>query len=149
MLTFIATMMVQAQNEYSTLVIETKAGTTMELSLQKKPRVVHCDNNLMVGEISYAYEEVRKFYFKPYDPTSIEAPIAEDTIRIAMLDQSKVLINGVGGADKVRLYTLDGRYVITESSMNGNVLSVSLDNLTPGTYILNIDDKQSFKLLKR
>ena len=39
MLTFIATMMVQAQNEYSTLVIETKAGTTMELSLQKKPRV--------------------------------------------------------------------------------------------------------------
>ena len=59
------------------------------------------------------------------------------------------MINGVGGADKVRLYTLDGRYVITESSMNGNVLSVSLDNLTPGTYILNIDDKQSFKLLKR
>lgn len=153
MFAFVATMAIQAQNEFSTLVIETKAGTTLELSLQKKPQVdvsnqefiIRCGNEVT----SYIHEAVRKFYFKPYDPTSIEAPVTEGTIRVVMLDPSKVVISGVGESAKVQLYTLNGQNVTAETSMSDNVLTVSLDALTPGTYILNIDNKQSIKLLKR
>ncbi len=153
MLAFVATMAVQAQNEFSTLVIETKAGTTLELSLQKKPQVdvsnqefiIRCGNEVT----SYVHEAVRKFYFKPYDPTSIKLPVAEGIIRVVMLDQSKVVICGVSESAKVQLYTLHGQNVTAETSTSGNVLTISLDALTPGAYILNIDNKQSIKLLKR
>ena len=147
------TVTTQAQSDYSTLVVETKSGTTLELSLQKKPQVGIGINtfSIICGDevTSYIHEEVRKFYFKPYSATSIDTPVAKNTIRIVMHNQSKVVIDGVSEQSKVRLYTLDGQALPVVSSTSDNQLTVSLDELTPGTYILNIDNKQTFKLLKR
>ncbi len=147
------TVTTQAQSDYSTLVVETKSGSTLELSLQKKPQVSINGTEFVItcGDeaTSYIHEAVRKFYFKPYSATNIDTPVAENTIRIIMHNQSKVVVSGISKAEKVRLYTLDGRAVPVVSSTNDNVLTVSLDELTPGTYILNIDNKQTFKLLKR
>lgn len=145
---------VQGQNEYSTLVVETKSGTTLEVSLQKSPNVFVSNKEFTIvcgDEVTgYVHDEVRKFYFKPYDSkTGIEVPVAANTIRIAWLDESKVIISGISEVGKVRLYTLDGRSVAADTSTSGEVTTISLDGLVPDTYILNIDDKQSFKLLKR
>ena len=147
------TVTTQAQSDYSTLVVETKSGTKLEISLQKKPEVSINNKEFIIysgDEVtSYIYEAVRKFYFKPYSATNIDAPVAKNTIRIVMHNQSKVVIDGVGEQSKVRLYSLNGQALPVVSSTSNNVLTVSLDELTPGTYILNIDNKQTFKLLKR
>lgn len=147
------TVTTQAQSDYSTLVVETKSGTKLEISLQKKPEVSINDKEFIIysGDqvTSYIHEAVRKFYFKPYSATNIDAPVAKNTIRIVMHNQSKVVIDGVGEQSKVRLYSLNGQALPVVSSTSNNVLTVSLDELTPGTYILNIDNKQTFKLLKR
>lgn len=152
MLIFAGSAMMQAQNEYSTLVVETKAGTTLQVSLKKKPQVQVSDKEFTIAYggkvVGYVHEEVRKFYFKPYDPSSIEAPVAGNVIRIAYLDDSKVTINGVDATDKVRLYTLDGRSVAASYQVDGAAITVSIEALEPGTYILNVDNKQSFKILK-
>ncbi len=151
-LVFMAVSM-QAQNEYSTLVMELHGGAKLELSLQKKPQVQVTDKEFVIvcgnDVTSYVHAKVRKFYFKPYDPTGVEEVVAENVIRVSYLDQSKVIISGITDASKVRLYTLDGRYVAASTSADEQTITVSLDALTPGTYILNIDNKQSFKLLKR
>ena len=151
-LVFVAVTM-QAQNEYSTLVVELHSGTKLQLSLQKKPEVKVSDKEFVIlcgGDVtSYVHEKVRKFYFKPYDPTGVEEVVAENVIRVTYLDQSKVTISGIADASKVRLYTLDGRNAAASTSADEQTITVSLDALTPGTYILNIDNKQSFKLLKR
>lgn len=154
MLALTATVVVQAQNEYSTLVVETQSGTTLEVSLREKPQVHVTDKEFVItcgSEVTgYVHDEVRKFYFKPYDPkTAVEAPVAANTIRIAWLDESKVTVSGISETDKVRMYTLDGRSVVAETLVSEEVITVSLGGLAPGTYILNIDNKQSFKLLKR
>lgn len=152
MLALTATATVQAQNEYSTLVVETKSGTTLEVSLREKPQVQITSKEFLVcgSEVTgYVHDEVRKFYIKPYDPTVIEAPVAANTIRIVWLDESKVTVSGISETDKVRLYTLDGRNMTADISTKSTEITVSLDGLAPGTYILNINDKQSFKLLKR
>jgi hypothetical protein len=147
------TVTTQAQSDYSTLVVETKSGTKLEISLQKKPEVSINDKEFIIysGDqvTSYIHEAVRKFYFKPYSATNIDAPVAKNTIRIVMHNQSKVVIDGVGEQSKVRLYSLNGQALPVVSSTSDNVLTVSLEELTPGTYILNIDNKQTFKLLKR
>ncbi len=149
----VATMTIKANNEYSTLVVETKSGTTLEFFLKERPHVGINSKNFVItcGEevTNYVHEEVRKFYFKPYSATNIEAPVTKNTIRISMLDQSKVVISGVKEPSKVRMYTLDGKSIAIETSTNDDTLTVSLDALTPGTYILNIDNIQTFKLLKR
>lgn len=151
-LVFVA-MTTQAQNEYSKLVVETQGGTSLELSLSKKPQVQVTDKEFIIvcgnDVTSYVHEKVRKFYFKPYDPTGVEEVVAENVIRVTYLDQSKVTISGIADASKVRLYTLDGRNAAASTSANEQTITVSLDALTPGTYILNIDNKQTFKLLKR
>lgn len=67
---------VQGQNEYSTLVVETKSGTTLEVSLQKSPNVFVSNKEFTIvcgDEVTgYVHDEVRKFYFKPYDSKTFE-----------------------------------------------------------------------------
>lgn len=142
-----------AQYEYSTLVVETKSGDTFEISLSKKPQVIFGVKELTFtcGEevTGYVYDEVRKLHFKPYDPTGIAAVEEECVIRIECIDQSRVVISGVDSSDQVKLYALDGRSIAAVAETTDKVLTVSLNELTPGTYILNIGNKQSFKLLRR
>ena len=152
-LALVATMTTQANNDYSTLVVETKSGTTLELSLQKKPKVQISETEFIIyfdnKAEGYVHEEVRKFYFKPYNATNIEAPVEKNTIRVSMIDQTKVVISGVSESSKVRLFTMDGKAMKIEAAGNNDEITVSLDALAPGTYLLNIDNKQTFKLLKR
>lgn len=154
MLILAAKMGAWAQSEYSTLVIETKSGDTFEMWLRWKPEV-HFNATGMTftcGEelTGYLYDEVSKFYFNLYDPvTAIAAPKADGIVRIICLDQSKVVISGIDELDAVRLYDLNGRSIVADTMADGNALTVSLDELAAGTYILNIGNKQSFKILKR
>lgn len=145
--------MVNAQNEYSTIVVETRSGTTLELSLRQKPEVIVSEKEFIIscGDniTSYLHEEVRKFYFKPYTPTEIERTTKEQVIRIEYLDDSKIVISGTMGTEKVRLYTLNGQNINSQSINNGERLTISLSSLPSGTYILNIDNRQSFKILKQ
>ena len=149
----VARLAAWAGGPFSTLVVETKSGTTYEVSLRKKPQVKMGEKELSIvcGDkvTGYIYEEVTKMYFKPYDPTGIATMEDERVIRIVYVDQSEVVVAGVESADMVNLYGLDGRRVAAEPVAEGGVLKLSLESLTPGTYILNIGNKQSFKLLKR
>lgn len=153
MLSLAAIVTMEAQNEYSTLVVETKGGKTLEVSLKQKPSVSVSDKEFIItwGDkvTGYVHDEVSKFYFKPYDPACIDEPVAENVIRVLYLDPSKVVVSGVDNAKQVNLYTLDGRKVAARAEQEGTNLTVSLDGLAPGTYILNIGNVQSFKLLKR
>ena len=153
MLTFWGISMVQAQNEYSTIVVETRSGTTLELSLRQKPEVIVSEKEFIIScgdnVTSYLHEEVRKFYFKPYTPTEIERTTNEQVIRIEYLDDSKIVISGITEAEKVCLYTLNGQNIDFQPINNGDRLTIPLSSLPSGTYILNIDNRQSFKILKR
>lgn len=143
-----------AQCEYSTLVVETKSGEKFEFWLYEKPRV-KVDSEKMTftcgKEVTgYVLDEVSKMYFLPYDPTTgIETPVSEDVIRVVYVNQSEIVVSGVKEADAVRLYTLDGHCVSVVSAEADGTLTVSLETLEAGTYILNIGNKQSFKFLKR
>ena len=144
---------VWANSEYSTLVVETKSGDTFEISLREKPQVKMGEKEIsfVCGDdiTGYIYDEVTKIFFKPYDPTGITTVEDERVIRIVYVNQSEVVVSGVESTDMVNLYGLDGRRIAANPAVNDGVLTLSLEQLTAGTYILNIGNKQSFKLLKR
>lgn len=149
----LAAMTMQAQDEYSTLVVETMEGTKLEISLQKAPKVQMTDNAFIItcGEeiIGYTYGEVRKYYFKLSKYVSVEPVADERTIRVTFVDNATVVISGVDNPEVIRLYTLDGSRVAPQVEVAEGVITVSLSALDAGFYILNIDNEQSFKLLKR
>ena len=149
----LAAMTVQAQDEYSTLVVETMEGTKLEISLQKAPKVQMTDNAFIItcGEeiIGYTYGEVRKYYFKLSKYVNVEPVADERTIRVTFVDNATVVISGVDNPEVIRLYTLNGARVVPQVEVVEGVITVSLSALDAGFYILNIDNEQSFKLLKR
>lgn len=155
LLFFLATKLCAwAQCEYSTLVVETKSGKKFEFWLYEKPhvKVDNTEITFTCGEkvTGYVYDEVSKMYFLPYDATTgIETPVSEDVIRVVYVDQSEIVVSGVEQTDEVRLYTLDGHRVMAVAAEADSTLTVSVEALEPGTYILNIGNKQSFKFLKR
>ena len=153
MVAFFARLCTWAQGGYSTLVVETKSGDKFEISLQKRP-LVHVGRDeisFTCGEevTGYLYDEVSKVYFKPYDATGIAMPTSDNVIRIVHVNQSEVVVVGINDVDDIRLHALDGRSIMVEPVVTDGILTLSLENLLPGTYILNIGNKQSFKLLRR
>ena len=143
-----------AQSEYSTLVVKTKSGQTLEVWLKHKPQVKVTDTELVItcgDEVTgYIHDEIDKFYFIAYDAeTGVDEPMAENVVRITYLDESKVVVSGVNELQGVVLYGLDGRRIAAETEFEDDSVSVSLASLLPGTYILRISESTSFKLLKR
>lgn len=142
-----------AQDEYSTLVIETTEGAKLEISLHQKPEVKMTEEKLTIicGEeiVGYTYGEVRKFYFiVPQSDVDVTAPVAEETIRIEYRNYTAT-IYGVDNPANIQLYALGGKRITAATHGDGSAITVSLSSLAPGIYILDIDGKQSFKLLKR
>lgn len=142
-----------AQNEFSTLVVETTEGAKLEISLQQKPEVKMTEENLTIicGEevTGYTYGEIRKFYFiTPNNGVGIAVPTDERVIRIEYRDYTAT-IHGVDNPANIQLYALGGKRIAAATSSDGTAVTVSLSSLAPGIYILDIDGKQSFKLLKR
>ena len=126
--------------------IETTEGAKLEISLQQKPKVKMTEEKLTIicGEeiVGYTYGEVRKFYFiVPQSDVDVTAPVAEETIRIEYRNYTAT-IYGVDNPANIQLYALGGKRITA-------AITVSLSSLAPGIYILDIDGKQSFKLLKR
>ena len=152
LLAFIA-IAVQANDEYSTLVIETMEGTKFEISLQKKPKVQLTDDKFIITcgkEITgYTYGEIRKFFFKLSGNLEVNPSADDRIIRVTFVDNTTVTISGIDNPEVIRLYTLDGSPAKPRVEVNDAIVTVSLSTLDAGIYILNIDNKQTFKLLKR
>lgn len=154
LLAFGAANALQAQDEYSTLVVETTEGTRLEISLEKKPEVKMTAGEFVItcGEeiTGYTYGQVRKFYFiTPQGNVGIASPtVNEDVIHIEYRDHTAT-IHGVNNPEGIQLYTANGKRIAAATSSDGTAITVSLSSLAPGMYILDIDGKQSFKLLKR
>ena len=152
LLAFIA-IAVQANDEYSTLVIETMEGTKFEISLQKKPKVQLTDDKFIITcgkEITgYTYGEIRKFFFKLSENLEVKPSADDRIIRVTFVDNTTVTISGIDNPEVIRLYILDGSPAKPRVEVNDAIVTVSLSTLDAGIYILNIDNKQTFKLLKR
>ena len=163
LLAFIA-IAVQANDEYSTLVIETMEGTKFEISLQKKPKVQLDGQEIFslydIGDdkfvitcgkeiTGYTYGEIRKFFFKLSGNLDVKPSADDRIIRVTFVDNTTVTISGIDNPEVIRLYTLDGSPATPRVEVNDAIVTVSLSTLDAGIYILNIDNKQTFKLMKR
>lgn len=114
------------------------------ISLPTIQKITFANGNCVVtttsGEYTYPLSEIKKMYFSVEDPTAIEA-LPQETKNLQYKD-GKLKVEGDG---MLRIYGANGALVQMANVKKG--ANISLSNLKPGMYIVNMGDK-TIKLTK-
>ena len=114
------------------------------ISLPTIQKITFANGNCVVtttsGEYTYPLSEIKKMYFSVEDPTAIE-DLPQETKNLQYKD-GKLKVEGDG---MLRIYAANGALVQMANVKNG--ANISLSNLKPGMYIVNMGDK-TIKLTK-
>ncbi|MBR6320057.1 MAG: hypothetical protein IKR50_06445 [Prevotella sp.] len=134
------------------LVIEFRSGDTSTFVLSQKPEINFSNHllHLSVYDSNNDFEiaDVAQFYFAE-ETQGVEEVKKNGTIRIAYSSNDKVIVEGLSATDHLRLYSLEGiQYAGRVSVADGSAV-VSLQSLPKGTYLINIKDKQTLKVLRK
>lgn len=147
-----APISVSASEPEETLVLELKDGTKEYFFLNDKPVIYFNGETLKfkTDDFSTDLENISSFSFKSLDRevvTSVDAFKTEKQVTITYTDGKSVLIQGISIKD-VRVYTTDGRLAKAEITNLDGAVSVNLQTLKSGIYIIKTN-KQSFKINKK
>ena len=150
-----------AQDMTYVLVVELKDGNATKFSLLNQPTISAEGNEIRIttddsfkenGDISYfacPINNIKKYYFIEEDATAInDANTDKQEVKVTYIDGQNVVISGLANTDKPALYSIDGRKVEDFASEGGQA-NISLAKLPAGVYVVNINSKQSFKIMKR
>ena len=99
----------------------------------------------------YATDSIANYTFADI-ATSIKEVNATETVEdlyVKFVDGVNVHIRGINPNAIVRVYSLNGQLQGPDMEYLPNGVNISLSSLPTGTYIINIDNKKSFKVLKR
>ena len=114
------------------------------ISLPTIQKITFANGNCVLtttsGEYTYPLSEIKKMYFSVEDPTAIEA-LPQETKNLQYKD-GKLKVEGDG---MLRIYGANGALVQMANVKKG--ANISLSNLKPGLYIVNMGDK-TIKLSK-
>ncbi|MBR1902596.1 MAG: T9SS type A sorting domain-containing protein [Bacteroidaceae bacterium] len=114
------------------------------ISLPTIQKITFANGNCVVattaGEYTYPLSEIKKMYFSVEDPTAIEALPGE--AENLQYKDGKLKVDGDG---MLRIYGSNGALVQMANVKKG--ANISLGNLKPGLYIVNMGNK-TIKLTK-
>ncbi len=135
------------------LIVELTDGTSAKYALTDKPVISHKGNDVQITSnllsATYSIDAVKKYRFEVGEVTGIEAAEAMEMFAVEYTDGETVRISGAGKNPRVSVFSMDARKVSAEVSDNEGQIAVSLTNLPSGVYIVNVNGKQSFKVVRK
>lgn len=103
-------------------------------------------------ETSYNIDSIAEYTFVDIE-TGIEDVKEDKTmspgLEISYLNNEEVIVKGIAGNAKARVYALSGQPVKAEVSHTEGCMTISLISLPAGSYIIYINKEKSFKVLKK
>lgn len=138
-----------ADAEPKVLVLKFADATTADFLFADTPVITFGDGKVVVsstnGQAEYDEAQVVEYYFAE-TPTGItENTVGQLSLRYT--DNTHVTVSGTR-ATQAQLYDLSGRLVKSQPVSGGSV-SVDLSGCAQGTYILNLVNDHSFKIIKK
>ena len=135
--------------EQKALVVELQDGSKSLFVLSEKPEMTfanHVLKILMSGKSTdYEIYRVKQFYFD--DSTNRISPLMANEFHIVSQSSEKITVEGIGENDQVGLYSVNGMELKNRVSVGKNQADISLARLPKGTYIINVSNKKSFKIV--
>jgi len=135
------------------LVVSLRTNMTVEFILSESPTVKFLKDSINIVSTSlsgqYAYDNVRNLHFEEKDLTGIQnTQVSENTLRVIYAGTNTYIIAGLTANDKVRLFNLSGQVIKTPADQDGAV-TITLQDLAAGAYIINVAGKHAFKVIKK
>jgi len=135
--------------EQSTLVITGTDGKRTCVNLNERPIAIVNNGELIVktsaATFSYSLADVARFTYEPAT-SGLPESIRED-LNI-FFDNDILTATGLRCGAEIRVYSISGIAVREATASDSRHASLSLSDLRPGIYIVEIDS-QSFKILKK
>ena len=115
------------------------------LSAEVSPMLRFKDGKMVVNEDTYEFTDIKNFYISEEDdPNAIEKVLAKHNVTFKA---NTVVINS-DSVNILKVYTLDGVEVKVPVEKSESVISVNLNGLKRGTYLISTGDS-SLKVLKK
>ena len=138
---FVSTKAVSQNN--ATLVLHHADGTTTDVALYLKPRVVF-DGDLVritstVLDMEYPKSNILRFSYTGKG-SSISNPQSEASFT---RDGDRLIFHGIGSTDKVAVYNSDGIRVPVQLSATSDGVTLSISSIPKGVYVLSVNGKTS------
>lgn len=136
------------------LVIELNNSKKHSYSLEEKP-VISFNNDKLVIEtdnikLDYLIDDIAKYYFSEAAETDVEdIKYDVNNIHFTYTNPDFLLIEGVTGNENVLVYEINGRTCPVDILKSDNCIKVQLNTLPNGLYIINVDNKHSFKIIRK
>ena len=154
------TMIVGAMaEERSTLFVHLKDGTIVQFTLPVQKPVVSFTRGMMKvafqenGDedyVSFERDQVENLTIGTTDATAIEDVKSDECQRISfnLTSAGVVRVGGLQPSDRLQVFSIDGKSVSAVMSRNDGEATVDLTQQPRGIYIVSVNQRFSFKLMK-
>ena len=133
------------------LIVHLKNGTKQTFMLSSRPNVSFESERFVISQeasnVEFSCENVVRFSFADKNSSDIRG-LQQDGLLISYTDPQHVVIYGVNGKAKVSVTNMEGKVQSCKTNRKDNGLSVSLESLSKGVYVITVD-KQNFKIIRK
>lgn len=137
--------------ESKSLIVELQNGSQTTFVLSEKPEMTFANHVLTIvmnnKSSDFEISDVKQFYFGEISSDIQQLKVNE--LKIVYQSDDKVVIEGASESDRIVIYSIKGVMQKAAVSFDGEKAEVSLSSLPKGTYIVNVQNKQSFKIIKK
>ena len=135
------------------LVIEFKDGQKQEFLLSTRPNISFQGSQFVVAQdkssVEFAFADVATFSFADNNSSGVKA-LRQKNLTFSYTDNQNFVIHGADGKTSAEVIGIDGKQQPCKVSRPAaNALSVSLVSLRPGVYVVRVNKKQIFKIVKK
>lgn len=132
------------------LMLELRDGSRVAYYLESHPKVTFSGSDLCLStfdvEVSYPFDEVRKYTFEMANPTAVSAPSGGSSA--VQVHSDGVRFSGLSSGAEVSVYAANGRRVLVRRAGSDGSCSVSLEAMPAGVYVIQYG-KSNLKMMKR
>ena len=149
-----------ADGDQSMLLLFLKDGRKLEFNLPTQKPEIRCSHGIMqidyqvsgYAPLTMTFERDQIGSLKVLDESEVVAiNAAKDDSQRIRFDMSRpcvVNVSGLQDTDRLQVYTLDGKNVSMSVSRHGEEASVDLSSRKQGVYIVSVNQRFTFKLMK-
>lgn len=143
-----------AADERHALIISFHEGDSVTLVLADKPCATFLGDSLCVESndfgATYLRSSIAGFHFGwvAETPSSV-ASLPEHMVQIVYTDNNTVQVRGIDPASPVGVYGIDGCSIVAPITSEADGITISLAAFPAGIYLININNIQTFKIIKR
>ena len=140
----------RAQSQADCVVVETTGGERMDYLLSDLPRITQSADVVTLTTtnttVELSAESISKVYLAAGSPTAVQE--VKSPVGDVQLKESQLFLSGYQSGGRVSLYHADGQLLQHKSVSDDGTLTLSLEQLPSGIYIVKTNH-QSIKIIKK